>query len=729
LSITPDNNTSTSRTEVSYGAENAVKLFLRVVSGANRMIDVCDDYIIPYTPACHKVIKNRVLEVKAKFRYITEVRKDNIPYCKELMKVGQVRHLDGIRSNFVVTDTEYTSSAIMQQVHAHPEIVYSNVRSIVEQQRYFFENLWNKSISAEQKIREIEHGIMPIRTRLLENQEEIIKELSRMNNSSNKLSIYTSIGGMQMSYKYLFDSYKNILAKYNTGESKEGIRYLLNIENKEESINLIKILLNSGIQIRHIKDRPPLSFGVSDKEVAATIEKMEGGKQSENFLISSEPLYVKHFSTIFEELWRNGIDATDRIRDIEEGVDLADIEIIPNPIEGLQRAWNIARAAQVEVLVIFSTPNAFRRQIKEGILELLKEVSEKKLSSPHHPTRNYDILNVRLLVPADKEIESTIAQAKSICPRVNIRTTEEKLQTRITIVLGDRRECIIIELKDDSKDISSAAAGLSTYSNSKSIVSSYISIFESYWNQTELYEQLKVHDKMQKEFINIAAHELRTPIQPILGLADIARSKIKLEDKELGLLLDVIARNAKRLQRLTEDILDVSRIESQNLKLNKQHVDLRIIIMNVFEDYKNEVQNKNNKKKIELRYASTEKDALIVNADKQRLIEVISNHLSNAIKAVEERGEISISVERGNDDVSQHIVVRVRDTGQGIDAEIMPRLFTKFATKSFEGTGLGLYISKSIVEAHGGKIWAENNTDGRGATFTFTLPLSNGLVH
>ena len=110
-------------------------------------------------------------------------------------------------------------------------------------------------------------------------------------------------------------------------------------------------------------------------------------------------------------------------------------------------------------------------------------------------------------------------------------------------------------------------------------------------------------------------------------------------------------------------------------------------------------KNKNNKKKIELRYSSTEKDALIVNADKQRLIEVISNLLSNAIKAIEERGEISISVERGNDDVSQHIVVRVRDTGQGIDPEIMPRLFTKFATKSFEGTGLGLYISKSIVEA------------------------------
>jgi signal transduction histidine kinase len=432
---------------------------------------------------------------------------------------------------------------------------------------------------------------------------------------------------------------------------------------------------------------------------------------------------VKHFSTIFEELWRNGIDAEVRVRDIEEGIDLADIEIIPNPIEGIKRAWNIAKAAQEELLVIFSTPNAFRRQIKEGVLELLKEVSEKRVSSPSHRTSDYDMVNVRLLVPADKEIESTITQAKATCPQVNIRTTEERLKTRITIVLGDRRECIIVELKDDSKEISSAAAGLSTYSNSKSIVSSYVSIFESYWNQTELYEQLKLHDRIQKEFINIAAHELRTPIQPILGLADVVRSKIKSEEsKELGMLLDVIVRNAKRLQRLTEDILDVSRIESQTLKLNKQRIDLRILIMNIFEDLKNEVQSKSNKKKINLLYSSNEKDALVVDADKQRLTQVISNLLSNAAKSIEDKGEISISVER-SDDISQHFVISVRDTGQGIDPEIMPRLFTKFATKSFEGTGLGLYISKSIIEAHGGKIWAENNADEKGATFSFSLPI------
>jgi hypothetical protein len=148
------------------------------------MIDVCDDYIISANPSSHEVIKKRVLNTKVKFRYITEIRKDNILYCKELMKVGQVRHLEGIRTNFVVTDSEYTSSAIMQQIHAHPEIVYSNVRSIVEQQRYLFENLWNKSISAEQKIREIEEGVELERTYVIQDRQSIQKLFIDMLKSS-----------------------------------------------------------------------------------------------------------------------------------------------------------------------------------------------------------------------------------------------------------------------------------------------------------------------------------------------------------------------------------------------------------------------------------------------------------------------------------------------------------------------------------------------------------------
>ena len=223
--------------------------------------------------------------------------------------------------------------------------------------------------------------------------------------------------------------------------------------------------------------------------------------------------------------------------------------------------------------------------------------------------------------------------------------------------------------------------------------------------------------RCKKSLSSLQTHELRNPIQPILGLSEILLSRKGYieEDKEL---LNVIIRNAKRLRQLTENILDVTKIESQSLKVNKQYFRLNDIIKNVLEDHKKEEEN-NKQRKIELAYSSND-DNIIVKADAERLTQVVSNLLSNAIKFTQ-KGEVSVYLTR--DETDQQAVVSVTDTGQGIDPEILPRLFTKFATKSIVGTGLGLYISKRIIEAHGGKMWAENNSDGIGATFSFTLPL------
>jgi signal transduction histidine kinase len=221
---------------------------------------------------------------------------------------------------------------------------------------------------------------------------------------------------------------------------------------------------------------------------------------------------------------------------------------------------------------------------------------------------------------------------------------------------------------------------------------------------------------MQNEFINIAAHELRTPIQPILGLSETLKSKIK--DNEQLTLINVISRNAKRLRRLTEDILDVTRIESKSLKLHKEQFNLNDVTVNTINDIKINRYSNNKKDDIKILYDS-DKD-IFVKADKERLSQVIFNLLSNAIKFTnDEGGNISIISEEKD----SQTIVSIKDRGTGIDSEILPRLFSKFATKSFEGTGLGLYTSKSIIEAHGGKIWVENNSDGKGATFTFSLPI------
>jgi two-component system, OmpR family, sensor histidine kinase VicK len=728
-------NVAGNKSEILYGIEKAVGRGVYFMSNVKERMDICFDHSAPSIVVEIKEYRNGYIDIRrrgGKIRAFTEITKDNIAHCKELIKLVDVlRHLDGVKGGIAVSETEYMATTVLKEAKPLTQVIYSNVREVVEQGQYIFDTLWNTATPAEQKIREIEEGTIHYKSKVLENYDEIYKQIVHLAETSTELSIVSSFGGMQLIYNNFFDLYKKILDKYRKGEGK-GIRWVCSID--AESIDLVKIFLNLGMQLRHVKSLTPTSFAIGDKELNAAVENMKGGMMVRTLLTSNEPIYVKHFYSIFEELWNNGIDASDRIRDIEEGIDQANIEIISNPKEGIKRAWSIIKSAKEEVLIMFSSANAVRRQKEMGGLQLLKEASEE------HNAK------VRVLIPVDEDITSTtIKEVKSMYPQVDIRSIDKSLQTRITIVLVDKKECVIVELKDDAEDDSYKAAGLTTYSDSKSIVSSYISIFESFWQQSELHkqleesnkqlteanEQLNVHDKIQSEFINIAAHELRTPIQPILGLSEVLRSKLRHTGRggkggvgEGQEILDIIIRNAKRLQRLAEDILDVTRIESQSLKLIKERFDLNEPISNAVQDYRNQIEKDN--RGIKLLFSPSKQD-IVVEADRSRLTQVISNLLSNAVKFTTE-GTISISTEKKDNQV----IVNVKDTGSGIDPEILPRLFSKFSAKSFEGTGLGLFISKNIVEAHGGKIWAENNDDDdddaygqKGATFYFMLPLTD----
>ena len=282
---------------------------------------------------------------------------------------------------------------------------------------------------------------------------------------------------------------------------------------------------------------------------------------------------------------------------------------------------------------------------------------------------------------------------------------------------------------------------------------------------SEANEKLKVHDKMQKEFINIAAHELRTPIMPIMGVTDLIKERFEEADHEPTITkeeLGMIVRNCERLQHLAEDVLTTARIESKSLRLQKERFNLNQAVQEVLSDLEINIQDNYNigRNNLQLLYEPDGRTGgannnnnnknddrvdnnIVVNADKQMILQVISNLVNNAINFTRS-GTISVEVERtmasnhisnysndyNNDNIKNYnkpeALVKIKDTGSGIDEEILPRLFSKFATKSdHKGTGLGLFISKSIVEAHGGRIWAENNTDGRGATFAFSIPTDN----
>jgi two-component system, OmpR family, sensor histidine kinase VicK len=699
-------STDINKSEILYGVENAVGRGVYFMSNVKRRMDIFFDYKAPSIVVDIAEYRDGYIDIKrrgGKIRAFTEITKHNVRYCKELMKlVDELRHLDGVRGGIAVSESEYMATTLLQEEKPLTQVIYSNVKEVVEQGQYIFDTLWNAATPAEQRIREIEEGVTHYETKLIQDQDKIINEIVRINQSSNEFSVCATAGGMQFAYNYFLKVINELEDRHKKGEHK-GIRYISTI--KGDNLELAKKLIDYGVQLKHVNNLPPMSFGVSDKEMGATIENLEDGDTVSSLLVSNEPLYIKHFASIFEELWRNGIDALDRIRDIEGGIDLADIEIIPNPKQGITKAWNMIISAREEVSIMFSSPNALRRQIDMGGLQLLKNASEGRG------------VKVRLLIPSDSDehnLSTMLGEIKLQCPQLSLRGMEKGLHTRITIVLADRKECIITELKDDKRDISYNAAGLSTYSKSKSIVSSYVSIFESLWKQTELYEQLKVNEKMQMEFINVAAHELRTPIQPILGLSEVLLNKDG-NIEQYHELLNTISRNAKRLQKLTENILDASRIESQTLNLHKERVNINEKIRNVVKDIESQIHNP------ELKIAFFEsKDPIYVKADKTRLYQVIANLLGNAIKFTKQ-GSISVSVDVN--DNNNELVISVKDTGEGIHSDILPRLFTKFATRSEVGTGLGLFISKSIVEAHGGKMWAENNSDGKGATFHFTLPL------
>src|SRR6188472_2806850 len=470
-------NKTTERTDVIYSSENVIDTILQFLSKANT-ISSCGDYKAPLAIIEVEEYRKLLFELKKrgiKLRYITDITKDNVKYCKELMNdfAYEIRHVDGIKANFSISETEYLAYATLveeegeelQQQPMRPiqQVIYSNIKDIVEQQKYVFESFWNKAIPAESRIREIEEGEFVL------GSTEVIQIPSR---------------------------------------------------TKELFIDLVK-------------------------------------------------------------------------------------------------------SAKEEVLLLLPTTNAFLREERIGIIQLLREAAAEE----HR-------VNVRILTPINNNMVEKIAQNIMADQAKNnffdiqaIETTsspEIAVVGTVTILVADRKQSLVIEKTDDSKEDFIDAVGLATYSTSKPTVLSYISIFDSLSKQVKLYEELKTHGKMQEEFINVASHELRTPTQSVLAYSELLRRHPERRDE----MIQAIYRNAERLQRLTNDILDVTRIESKTLQLHKEKFSLSDLLSNIVQDYKNNIEKSICNVRLVYNNESN-KDSFIVEADRERIIQVISNLLNN----------------------------------------------------------------------------------------------------
>ena len=701
-------------TQVIFGKQNVIDTETGIFYRASKKIDTCMSYTRPSLALSLKPIKKAFLDAKnrgVKLRYLTEITHHNSEYCKELLSlVHELRHLDGIKSNFMISEGEYLAPLVQDRREViASELIHSDITQVVEHGQQIFDTLWSKSISAEERLKELQDGNIRLETKILDNQDEIIKQIIHLSEISSGLSVVSNYGGMQLTYNNFFESCKKILERQRRGEG-EGIRWIMSIE--KESVDLVKKFLNLGVKIRHVKNLAPINFTVSKHGLIATVEEMDEGRMVQNLLTSNERSYIKHFSSMFEQLWKDGLDASYRIKDIEKKIGIAEIEIIQNPMDAIAQGWDMVRSARKEVNILFSSSNALKRQIAMGVLPLLNDASEK------HKVK------IRMLLPStDNKLDRLIEQTKSAVPKIDIRTISTSLETKISILLVDNKQCLILELKDDMQNSSYDAVGLSTYSISPTIISSYLAVFESFWRHAELFEKMKQVEILEKDFINIAAHELRNPIQPIIGFSELLYSKI--QDQEQRRLLDEVILNARRLERLAQIMLDVTRIENNSLVLTKEIVDAGKVVTDIVEGYNRKLEERNvegkgqHSKGLVLIYEGLKNIKITI--DKVRITQVICNILDNAVTFTHQ-GQIRVILKEERQDEKNLLIISVKDMGPGIDPEISTKLFTKFASKSNIGIGLGLFISKAIIEAHGGKIWAENNSD-LGATFSFSIPM------
>jgi signal transduction histidine kinase len=508
-----------------------------------------------------------------------------------------------------------------------------------------------------------------------------------------------------------------LFTKALSDAKSRGVRLRLIIEITKENIIYCKELMGI-VELRHLNGLKG-NFILNEREYISATSTLIEGKNIPQLIHTDIKEIVEQQQYAFDTFWNNTTSIQEKIKEVEEGVQVSSIDLIRDRKRAESLFISEVGCARSEVLIAVNSIRYLEYLVEIGLDDSIKQAKSKNV-------------NIMILYSEDKRVDLTTIKLISDISRYAQIKSISGIQGSILII--DNSKVLTISGGRDEDE------ALAVYSDNKSLVNNFGSLLDALWSESEILdsiiivkdnlaysnkqlaeanEQLKNHDKMQQEFINIAAHELRTPIMPIIGYAEMLEEELEEDNyvkKREG--ITAIVRNATRLQRISELILDITRIESNRLNLDKEQLNLNDVLLTAIDDVIINIVKDSKGDRIKLRYEP--KEDIIVEADRSRLMEVISNLLSNAYKFTKE-GFIAITTEQKDG----QIFVSVGDTGSGISPDIFPRLFSKFATKSDKGIGLGLFISKSIIEAHGGRIWAENNVQGkRGATFTFSLPLS-----
>ena len=529
------------------------------------------------------------------------------------------------------------------------------------------------------------------KTEILFGQHDVLTKWKQCAyNTTREINIYADSG---ISLETLgFKNYLQILHYLK----KKGVRIRYITEISKTNVQFCKSLMDIIPEFRHLAGIKG-AFGVTDEEFLATATLQEI-KPVSHAIYSNAKQLVEVERHIFETLWNGSVPAERKLKELEEGLEPEFLEVINDPRESIKIITKLVGSVNEEVLLLLPKSESMVSMYQLGIFDQLIDVSKKRKTK------------IRIICPINDENYEIVHFLQSNSPNISILSGTEGA---VGLIIVDNSKLFIAEVREEMVKEFSKTLGFGLFSNSASVIKSIRLFFELLWTSDELNEKLKAHKKLQVEFINIASHEFKTPIQSLLAYSELLQSGPEKDKSSV----DGIQRNALRLKLLSNNLLDLTKIESNALVIAKERFDLSYLILSVVEDFKNQIKGMYSDQPLKVSFAN--QGPLFIQADKERVTQIVTNIIRNALKFTE-NGTISIALKKGKNEVT----ISVKDSGQGIDPDVMPHLFSKFMTRNHNsGTGIGLYISKNIVEAHGGKIWGRNNSNGKGATFSFTLPV------
>ncbi len=728
------------RTIILYGAENAVAYGERFMKNVDKVMDITFDHKAPSIVITISQYYNGykdILNRGGKIRCITDITKDNVKYCKELLNiVTELRHLDGMKGGIAVNETEYMATTILQEKQPLTEVIYSNIKEVVSQGHFSFDTFWSNAIPAIKKIREIEEGIIIEKTDVMYGLENTIPTIKLFtSNAQAKLDVYLDQYGPAAVLE-------GIVFKDGLFDAKNrGIDVRLLTEITKDNLESCKQLLYYVSEIRHL-DSIKGNFSISECEFISAPVKL-GMLPITELIYTNVKRMVEQQQYVFDILWNVGIASVKKIMEIEEGIEIEFVNVIHESNKSRKIYFEQLNTIKKEILLIIPYYMVFIIQKDIEFINIINNI----LNDPNINLKMLLISQIKYNEAVQNTVNILIKDEKN---KQRIRILEDlefKSLERTAIAIIDNKISMILELKSDSKDDFLNSIIFSIYSNNKTFVASYLSIFKSLWQHDELIKQYQDFDKkyrnqeanleieiddktrylkeinnnlvklneeyrikekefqktneeltdmnrIKNEFISMMSHELRTPLVPIKGYTEmLIRPNLLggLNEKQTK-AIQIIYRNIKKQEALIEDMLDCTKLELGQLRLSKKMVALSELFNNIMNDSKSMIDDKQISITLELESKNS------IYCDEKRIEQVLLNFVKNSVDFVPKNGgKILLRVEEETENkehfgdpkeyetdikaaetIPINMIFTVRDNGEGIPAEKINNLFKKF---------------------------------------------------